>query len=240
MATETNDNRFPTVLNAGADAVLVQFAKTISVAANQRVTALQRQLRQSALPLTDVVPAYSSLMIYYDVTQLAEPALRDALTPMLNELDDTTDDQSGELHTVEVYYGDEVGPDMHRVMSQHNLSKEQVIEKHTAEPYRVFAIGFAPGFAYMGVVAEDLATPRLDRPRESIPTGSVALAEKQTAIYPVNTPGGWNIIGRTATPLYQPEQGILSKFEVGDHVQFKAITKDQFIEAGGDPEARND
>lgn len=234
MVASEQQPSYPAVRNAGADALMVQFSDSISLAANQRVTALQRYLQQSALPLTDIVPAYSSLMIYYDVTQIVESALRDALAPMLDELDDAVDEQAGELHTIDVYYGDETGPDLERVMSKNNLSKEQVIEKHTAEPYRVFAIGFAPGFAYMGIVADDLATPRLDRPREAIPTGSVAIAEQQTAIYPVNTPGGWNIIGRTASPLYQPERGILSKFEVGDQVQFNAVSKEQFIEAGGD------
>jgi len=233
------ESSYPKVLNAGADAVMVCFSERIEEAANERVTALQQQLLHSALPLTDMVPAYSTLMLYYDVTQLSEAALRQALEPMLQDVNDAPSAE-GSLHTLDVYYGDDVGPDWQRVMDSHHLSKQELIEKHTAQPFRVFALGFAPGFGYMGILPEALVTPRLQRPREKIPAGSVAVAEQQTAVYPVDSPGGWNIIGRTATPLYQPEQGILSAFEVGDYVQFRAISRQQFIEQGGNPEALHD
>lgn len=236
----SKNEAFPRLLNAGADALMVQFSDVISLAANQQVTALQQLLQQSALPLTDLVPAYSTLLIYYDVTQLSETVLRQSVSDLLQELVVDEADEQGQLHTIEVYYGEEVGPDIERVMQQHQLSKDAVIERHTAEPFRVFALGFAPGFGYMGILPDELATPRLERPREKIVAGSVAIAEQQTAIYPVDSPGGWNIIGRTATPLYQPEQGILSAFNVGDLVQFKAISKDAFVQAGGNPEALDD
>ena len=240
MNPMTGEGEFPRLLNAGADALMVQFSDVISLPANQQVIALQQLLQQSALPITDLVPAYSTLLIYYDVTQLSETVLRESVNDLLTELivDDT--DEQGQLHTVEVYYGDEVGADIQRVMQQHGLSKNDVIERHTAAPFRVFALGFAPGFGYMGILPDDLVTPRLQRPREKIPAGSVAIAEQQTSIYPVDSPGGWNIIGRTATPLYQPEQGILSAYNVGDQVQFKAISKAAFLEAGGSLEALND
>ena len=240
MNTMTDEGEFPRLLNAGADALMVQFSDVISLTATQQVAALQQLLQQSALPITDRVPAYSTLLIYYDVTQLSEKVLRQSVKELLKELVVDDVDEQGQLHTIEVYYGDEVGPDMQRIMKLHNLSKEQLIEQHTSQPFRVFALGFAPGFGYMGILPDDLVTPRLQRPREKIPAGSVAIAEQQTAIYPVDSPGGWNIIGRTATPLYQPEQGILSAFNVGDQVQFKAISKAAFLEAGGSLEALND
>ena len=233
-------SQWPKLLNAGADALMVKFADSISLAASQQVAGLQQQLMQSSLPLTDLVPAYSTLMIYYDVTQLSESVLRETLASIVAELTTDDVDEQGELHTVNVYYGDEVGPDLKRIMAQHNISKDEVIAKHTAVPFRVFALGFAPGFGYMGMLPNNLATPRLERPREKIPAGSVAIAEQQTAIYPVNSPGGWNIIGRTAMPLYEPEKGILSAFNVGDQVQFQAISKEQFVESGGNLEVLDD
>ncbi|MGM0481860.1 MAG: 5-oxoprolinase subunit PxpB [Pseudomonadota bacterium] len=230
----------PQLVNAGADALMVQFSSSISEQANQQVIALQQQLLDSDLALFDLVPAYSSLMIYYDVTRTDEACLRQDLQAYLNRTEPLAEQDPGQLHTIDVYYGEPVGPDMHRVMQHNQLSREQVVGLHTESRFRVYALGFAPGFAYMGTLPEGLVTPRLERPREKIPAGSVAIAEQQTSIYPLSSPGGWNIIGRTAEPLYQPEKGIISSLNVGDSVQFCAISKEQFIEQGGQLEAVDD
>ncbi|MGM0524597.1 MAG: 5-oxoprolinase subunit PxpB [Pseudomonadota bacterium] len=231
---------FPKLLNAGADALIVRFSESISERANQQVIALQQSLSESDLPIIDLVPAYSSLMVYYDVTRISEGPLRESLQPYLADSQLTKGQEQGELHTVDVYYGDEVGPDLARVMEKHNLSQEEVIRKHTESPFRVYALGFAPGFAYMGTLPDALVMPRLERPRERIPAGSVAIAEQQTSIYPLQSPGGWNIIGRTAQSLYQPQNGIISSLNVGDRVQFRAVSKQQFLDSGGDLEGFDD
>jgi KipI family sensor histidine kinase inhibitor len=108
---------------------------------------------------------------------------------------------------------------------------------HTEQEYRVYAMGFAPGFAYLGELPEKLRLPRLDNPRTKIPAGSVAIAEAQTAVYPSESPGGWNIIGRTAETLYDPQADSISPMKVGDRVQFKAVSKDEFEQAGGSLES---
>ncbi|RUO77763.1 5-oxoprolinase subunit PxpB [Idiomarina seosinensis] len=233
-------NDFPKLLNAGADALIVCFSESISERDNQQVIALQQSLAESDLPIFDLVPAYSSLMVYYDVTRITEQPLREALQPYIADSQLTKGQEQGQLHTIDVYYGDEVGPDLTRVMERHELSQEEVVRQHTESPFRVYALGFAPGFAYMGTLPEPLVMPRLERPRERIPAGSVAIAEQQTSIYPLQSPGGWNIIGRTAQSLYQPQNGIISSLNVGDSVQFRAISKQQFVDSGGDLEGFDD
>tara|TARA_B100000700_G_scaffold198210_1_gene218034 strand:- start:998 stop:1699 length:702 start_codon:yes stop_codon:yes gene_type:complete len=229
----------PSIVNAGADAVIVYFSDAISLEANQCVLQLDTALAESDLAILETVPAYSSLMVYYDITRHSDTELRAAIKTIIESLPEasTAMGEQGKTHVIPVYYDTTVGPDLARIAELHHCSVEQVIERHCRDSYRVYALGFAPGFAYMGEVAEDLQTPRLDSPRTQIPAGSVAIAERQTAIYPLASPGGWNIIGRTTFPLYEPQKGILNQLNSGDTVQFKAISKDEFIAAGGSVEA---
>lgn len=230
------------VVNAGADALMVHLGEGISLSANQRVITLQRALAESDLPIVDMVPAYSSLMVYYNVCQINEQQMRAQLAPVLDTVYQEPMKRSSNprVHTIDVYYGEEVGPDLRRVAEHRKQSLADVVKQHTKQSFRVYALGFAPGFAYMGILPDTLAVPRLDRPREKIAAGSVAIAEQQTAVYPLASPGGWNIIGRTAQPLYQPERGVISHLEVGDEVQFNAISREQFVEVGGNLEPLDD
>lgn len=229
----------PSIVNAGADAVIVYFSDEISLAANQRVLQLDAALADSDLVILETVPAYSSLMVYYDITRHSDTDVRGAVKAIIESLPalDERDAAQRQTHVIPVYYDETVGPDLARIAELHGCSAEEVIERHCRDSYRVYALGFAPGFAYMGEVAEDLQAPRLDSPRTRIPAGSVAIAERQTAIYPLASPGGWNIIGRTTFPLYEPQKGILNQLNSGDTVRFKAISKDEFIAAGGSVEA---
>ncbi|WP_404399412.1 5-oxoprolinase subunit PxpB [Idiomarina seosinensis] len=236
----TSAKVFPRIVNAGADALIVYFSDTISEKDNQRVIALKQRLQQSDLALLDLVPAYSSLMIYYDVLQTDEATLRRALQPYLAEEKGLPGQSQHQTFTIDVYYDESVGPDIQHVMKEKQLNRDQLISLHTQSKFRVYALGFAPGFAYLGSLPDKLIMPRLRRPRERVPTGSVAIAEQQTAIYPLPSPGGWNIIGRTAKPLYEPEKGIISALEVGDSVQFRAISKAEFIDQGGRLEQLDD
>lgn len=230
------------LVSAGADAIMVYLGEGVSVSVNQRVLAAVAAVdEQLADVVIDRVPSYNSLMVYYDILRTDERDMRDRLQTLLADkvgADAGADAETqGECHRIPVYYDTQVGPDLERVAKHHNQSIDDVIRAHTGHTYRVYAMGFAPGFAYLGEVPESLRTPRLDNPRKRIAAGSVAIAEHQTAVYPSQSPGGWNIIGRTATQLYDPASDVISPLKVGDTVQFYAVDKDEFDAAGGNLEA---
>ena len=132
-----------------------------------------------------------------------------------------------------VYYSNESGPDLSVIAQRAQLTVEQVIELHQAQEYRVYAIGFAPGFAYLGEVDERIAAPRLSTPRMKVPKGAVAIADRQTAVYPSVSPGGWNIIGLCPVDMFDAKAIPTMPVNVGDRVKFKAISKDEYIALGG-------
>ena len=134
---------------------------------------------------------------------------------------------------IPVCYGGEFGPDLDALASIHALTLTQVIELHSAPTYLVYFLGFAPGFAYLGGLPEALASPRLEVPRAKVPQGSVGIGGNQTGVYPLTTPGGWRLIGRTPFALFDPAQtqpARMSLLQIGDHVRFRPISKQQFAE----------
>lgn len=236
------ESAFPKIVTAGADAILVYLGEGIDPDVNDRVMALTNRIGNAlGEKLYDLVPSYNSLMIYYNVLLLSEDELRECVFELIDELQQdgyaSGASKQSTLHAIEVYYDPSVGPDLERAAEQTSLSIDDIIKMHTEQEYRVYAMGFAPGFAYLGELPEKLRLPRLDNPRTKIPAGSVAIAEAQTAVYPSESPGGWNIIGRTAETLYDPQADSISPMKVGDRVQFKAVSKDEFEQAGGSLES---
>ena len=145
-------------------------------------------------------------------------------------LEDETEEK---IVTIDVYYGSDVGLDLEDMGIKTNLSVEEIIKIHSQKLYDVFAIGFLPGFAYLASVDERIALPRLSTPRKQIPKGSVAIANTQTAVYPQASPGGWNIVGRTAMELFDKNLEQLSPLSVGNKVKFNPISKEEFLNQGG-------
>lgn len=143
-----------------------------------------------------------------------------------------TPDLSGRLVELPVYYSSKTGPDLQWLASQSGLDCEEVIRRHCSLEYRVHALGFAPGFAFMGQVDPSIAAPRKASPRKQVPAGSVGIANRQTAVYPQTSPGGWQLIGRCPTPLFDPIN--LSLLKVGDRVRFTPISREEFLTAGGE------
>jgi len=133
-----------------------------------------------------------------------------------------------------VWYDLSVGPELTLLAQRTGWSQREVIRRHSERPYQVFALGFAPGFAFMGLVDEVLAAPRLNTPRKRVAAGSVGIAERQTAAYPAQSPGGWNLIGRTPVRLFDREREGYSLLQPGDRVQFEPISHSEFIRLGGD------
>lgn len=214
---------YPRFLPAGDAALLVEFANEISEPVNRQVQALAHALAQARLPgLGEAVPAYRSLLLPYDPLQLSFNDVQEQVAAVAARSEAITLPEPA-LKEIPVVYGGEFGPDVEFVAEQHGLSVEQVIRRHAGTTYRVYMLGFSPGFAYLGGLPADLATPRLPTPRTRVPAGSVGIAGQQTGIYPLATPGGWRLIGRTPRRLFDPAQEPPTLLQAGDLVRFVAI-----------------
>ncbi|WP_236645364.1 5-oxoprolinase subunit B family protein [Aidingimonas lacisalsi] len=225
----------PRLENAGIDAWLVRLFETIDETNMPWLTALCRECEAAfGSALIDLVPSYTTVLIHYDPLQYDASEAKDCLLNVLNRL--VPDEQAAEtsFKEVPVWYDESVGPELTRLASVSGLERDDVIAIHQARDYRVFALGFAPGYAFMGRLDERLVVPRLTTPRQRVPAGSVAVAERQTAAYPSLSPGGWNLIGRTPVTLFDRHRDGFSLLQVGDRVRFVAIDRDTFVELGGD------
>jgi len=218
----------PKYLVAGDSAVVVEFGNAIDPTVNNLVNQLMLNIDNKRPDgVLDMVPSYRSLMIYYD------PLINsfEQLVKELKEIKGLDNDFSKrEFRTVEIptLYGGEMGPDLSFVAEHNELSIEQVIEIHSGAEYRVYMLGFSPGFPYLGGMPESIETPRLSSPRTLIPAGSVGIAEKQTGIYPNASPGGWRLIGKTPIKLFNPEAYPPALLQPGDHVKFVPIDEETF------------
>jgi KipI family sensor histidine kinase inhibitor len=181
----------------------------------------------------DLVPSYTTLMVHYDLLALDPGQARALIDQALKELQPEPKG-SGQCHVLPVWYDLSVGPELALLAQRSGLAVEEVIRRHSQHEYQVFALGFAPGFAFMGLVDEQLATPRLNTPRKRVAAGSVGIAERQTAAYPVVSPGGWNLIGRTPAKLFDREREGYSLMQPGDTVRYEAVSHREFINLGGD------
>ncbi len=222
--------------NAGPDALIIRFGQQIDEALVPVIRAASDLIAAELQDLLyDLVPSYTTLMVVYNPLRTDFAGLVQRINQQLASLD-VTRAETGRRVEIPVYYHPDVGPDLERVARLHGIGIDEVIRLHTARDYHVFAIGFAPGFAYMGQVDPALRTPRLDTPRTRVPVGAVALADQQTAVYPVATPGGWNILGRTPVKMFDQRLAGLCPVEAGDRVRFVAISKAEFLAAGGELE----
>lgn len=219
---------------AGQNAFIVYFAEQTSAAVSAQIqAAVDNILDGMADCIVDLVPSYASLLVIFDLDRADPFAIRRQLRVALSDLDGA-DAGTGELVTLPVYYSRESGPDLELIAERGNISVDEVIEIHQQQEYRVYAIGFAPGFAYLGEVDERIAAPRLATPRQKVPRGAVAIADRQTAVYPAVSPGGWNLIGLCPTRMFDPAREPSMPVKVGDRVRFSAIDRDRFLAEGGE------
>jgi len=186
--------------------------------------------------LVDLVPSYASLLILYDPLRTDHLSVARRMRGALHNPRhrDVEVAQPGRTVVLPVYYASEAGADLESLAARAGLPVQEVIALHTGTEYRVHAIGFAPGFAYLGEVDERIAAPRLTTPRPRVARGSVAIAERQTAVYPAESPGGWNLIGRCPVRLFDPHAEPCMPIAVGDSVRFEAIDRARFLALGGD------
>ena len=172
-------------------------------------------------------PAYCSLLVKFDPLTLGHSELQEVLRGYLARMEKLALPEPRRLE-IPVCYGGEYGPDLKEVAETHGLTAAQAIELHTSIDYVVYFLGFAPGFAYLGELPEALVTSRLATPRRSVPAGSVGIAGSQTGVYPIATPGGWRLLGRTPVKMFQPDRAEMSLLSIGDRVRFVPISREQF------------
>lgn len=209
--------------------MIMTLGDDISVETQRKIRQWCRLLEQTELEgIIDWLPTYTNITFYYapDVWEY------DQLVRYLQHLADRLEPSAHihvRVHEIPVCYGGEFGPDLAEVADYHGLRAEEVIEIHTAPQYLVYMIGFAPGFPYLGGMSPAIATPRLAEPRSKIPAGSVGIAGAQTGIYPLESPGGWRIIGRTPLSLFTVEREPPSLLKAGDQVRFRPISRDEYV-----------
>lgn len=216
------------LLPLGDAALTVEFGNQIDPRLNAQVIAFADTVRaQTWEGVLDIVPTYRSVTIHVDPLCLDVATLSDRLL----RLSHTVSHQampSGRHHTIPVLYGGEWGPDLEDVAAFAKMSAADAMRLHASVPYRVYMLGFSPGFPYLGSVPEPLAMPRLATPRTTVPAGSVGIAGSQTGIYPTSTPGGWRLIGRTPVALYRPNSSNPFLLSPGDVVRFEPIGPQDF------------
>ena len=196
----------PVIRHLGDRGLLVELGTAIDPAINRCVQQLQRRIGREGLEgILETVPAYGSLLVVYDPLRTATEVLKRHIAGLCEfETDDQDEEQT--IHEIPVVYGGAEGPDLEYVAALHDISTDDVIRLHSGTVYRVYMIGFTPGYPYMGELPEALNTPRRETPRTHIPRGSVAIAQRQTGIYPVESPGGWQVIGRTPVELFDAQR----------------------------------
>ncbi|KAA0013879.1 5-oxoprolinase subunit PxpB [Billgrantia pellis] len=216
------------------DVFMVRLFDTIDEGNMPWLLAAERGLREAfGGDLIDLVPSYTTLMLHYDCLRLEHGQARERIERALDRLE-PAGTELGERHEIPVWYDPSVGPELSRIAERAGTTVGEVVRQHCARDYHVFALGFAPGYGFMGLVEEALATPRLTTPRRRVPAGSVGIADRQTAIYPLLSPGGWNILGRTAVPLFEHARRGEPLLRPGDRVRFVSIPRDEFVRQGGD------
>jgi KipI family sensor histidine kinase inhibitor len=228
MATSAMDGvRF---LPASDQSLMVYFGERITVEAHQQVMRLLRLLEIDPIGgVRNLHPAYCSVLVKFDALRWTHDDLEATLREYLGRVGSVTL-AVPRVVEIPVRYGGEYGPDLAEVCALHGLTAAQAIELHGSISYLAYFLGFVPGFAYLGELPGELATPRLATPRRSVPPGSVGIAGNQTGVYPFATPGGWRIIGRTPMVMFRPEDGASSVVSIGDRVRFRAISREEFAQ----------
>ncbi len=214
----------PEMSPLGDGAIALKFGEGISEELSETVVSRARAVAGAGIiGVTDVVPSYATLTVFYDPAMIGYDDVRRRLVSVLGEHDHSqTAPQAAQrtTHHIQVVYD---GEDLDEVASRTGLSREDVISLHSRAEYRVFVTGFVPGFAYLGMLDDRLVLPRRESPRKRVPPGSVAIAERQTGVYPSATPGGWHLIGTTAEIMFDAARNPPALLRVGDRVLFEPI-----------------
>ncbi|ANG61831.1 allophanate hydrolase [Marinobacterium aestuarii] len=215
--------------------LLISLGDEICDAIAQRVRLVLDGIRRElAECVIDLVPSYTSILLSFDLRRIDHLGMQSRLRVLMQRLE-LADDSPLEVRelVLPVYYGEEVALDMAAICQHLGLSSDEVIALHSSVSYRVYAIGFSPGFAFLGNTDPRLCMPRKTTPRLKVPRGSLGIADNQTAIYPSVTPGGWQLIGRTPRQMIDWNSRSLALMEVGDRVRFEPVSRQEYLSLGG-------
>lgn len=223
------EQEWPKLLCAGDSCIVVEFGNSISLDVNARVQALRHVLEAKNISgIQELVPTYRSLAVYFDPVKAEPSRFRSLLERLASTTGVGLSSEKGKVIVIPVCYGGEFGPDLQNVVKHTGLVEEEVIKRHSAPDYYCYMLGFTPGFSYLGGMDETIATPRLSEPRERIPAGSVGIAGKQTGIYPIDSPGGWQLIGRTPLPMFDANRESPTLVDAGFWIRFHPISPEEY------------
>jgi len=218
----------PVFRNAGDRGFIVEFGQGINPDINAKVRAMAGALKKNTPGgVTEIIPTYRSLLLVYDPL-ITRP---EKLVSTIEGIENTLEKAGAEpckVVKIPVCYGGEFGPDIENVEKSANLCKEDVIRLHSEPEYLIYMVGFTPGFPFLGGLNEKLFTPRLKTPRMAVPEGSVGIANNQTGMYPIASPGGWQIIGRTPLKLFAPQRKDPFLYKAGDKIKFIPISRKEY------------
>lgn len=225
---------YPKVIVASENSTIVYFSERPCSQTSDQIAFTANALKvRLGEDLIDLIPSYHSLLVIYNPLKHGYQEIEKEIRNTIAQWTANNQPQKERIVELPVYYSAESGPDLQRIADHSDLTIDQVIEIHQQTQYTVYAMGFAPGFAYLGEVDERIAMPRLATPRHNVPQGAVAIADRQTAIYPSQSPGGWNLIGLCPVSLFNPNKQPHSPMQVGDKLRFKSISRDEFMQLGG-------
>ena len=218
------------ILTEGDSSLLIVFGEEISPAINAKIASVVRLMREQHIEgIVDVIPAFASLLINYNPQVLSYRTLRERMEALMS-LDLDTQEAVKRVYQIPVCYGGKYGPDIQAIADHAGLSVEEVISIHSSCDYLIYMLGFLPGFCYLGGLDQRIHTPRLSNPRLSIPAGSVGIGGSQTGIYPMDSPGGWQLMGMTPVKTYDPKREVPILVNAGEYIRFIPITGDEFLQ----------
>lgn len=212
------------IVPCGDSALSIEFRNEISEEVHAQVSSMCTVLHNANLTgVKELIPTYCAIMVCYDAYQTGFQLLKTKIERLAQRVLKTQSEHVTKRITIPVCYGGQFGPDMDHVLKFHGITMEELIKRHTAPKYLIYMLGFTPGFAYLGGMDTSIATPRLDNPRTLIPAGSVGIAGEQTGMYPIDSPGGWQLIGRTPLDLYRPDKEPPVLLRASQQIVFRPI-----------------
>lgn len=217
------------ILTAGDSSLLIEFGNEISTEINQKITATVQLMKEQHIEgVVDIIPAFCSLLINYDPRVIRYDELKGRMKDLL-KMDIKTEAGRKRVYEIPVCYGGEYGPDLENIAKHAGISEEEVIQIHSSKDYLIYMLGFLPGFTYLGGLDERIHTPRLANPRLKISAGSVGIGGSQTGIYPMDSPGGWQLMGMTPVKTYDPDRKVPILVEAGDYIRFVPVNEEEYL-----------
>lgn len=216
------------IMTAGDSSILIQFGNSIDPDINARIAATVQLMKEQHIEgVVDIIPAFCSLLINYDPRVISYDEMKTRMEKILS-VEIAAGARKKKVYEIPVCYGGEFGPDLPTIAEHAGLSEQEVIDIHSSTDYLIYMLGFLPGFTYLGGLDERIHTPRLANPRIRIPAGSVGIGGSQTGIYPMDSPGGWQLMGMTPVKTYDPDREVPILVEAGDYIRFVPVDRAEY------------